>query len=73
MSVLAWCKVWSQDLGWTCNISERVLCKCASVTGTEVQLLRIATYCWKMKSVIDRSHKVTHIVNMSPIAGLNYK
>jgi len=62
---------WSQDWGWTCTISEHVLCKCASVSGTAVHLLHIAMYCWKMKSIIDRSYTGTDILYTSAIAALN--
>jgi len=53
-----------------CTISEHVLCKCASVSGTELHLLHIAMYCWKMKSLIDRSYTGTHILYKSAIATL---
>jgi hypothetical protein len=40
---------------------------------TAVHLLHIAMYCWKMKSVIDRSYTGTEIVYASAIAALNWK
>jgi hypothetical protein len=69
--IVAWFKVWSQVWGWTCTISEHVLCKCAAVSGTELHLLLIAMYCWKLKSEIDRSYTGTQILFTSAIAALN--
>jgi len=48
MSILALLNTWSHDWIWTYTFSEHVFCKCASVSGTEVYLLHIAMYCWKM-------------------------
>ena len=45
----------------------------SSVSGTEVHLLHIAMYCWKMKSVIDRSYTGTQILHTSALAALKYK
>jgi hypothetical protein len=46
-----------------------VLCKCASVSGTEVQLLCVAMCCWEMQSVTDSSYTGTVIVCSNVLLG----
>jgi hypothetical protein len=50
-----------------------VLCKCATVSGTAVQLLCVAMCCWEMQSVTDSSYTGTVIVCTSAIAVLNWE
>jgi hypothetical protein len=62
----------SEGCGWTRTVCGDVLCECASVSGTAVQLFCIAMCCWEMQSVTDSSYTGTVIVCTSAIAVLNY-
>jgi hypothetical protein len=48
------------------------MCKCASVSGTAVQLLCKAMCCWEMQSVTDSSYRGTVIVCTLATAVLNW-